>query len=93
MIKVETTTQLSIDDVVYAVDECSAEVQQLVGFMDDWRQREIDTQSELVLVRAAIRDVQNNIVNLIKAANLAKESVAITEASAEAPDASESAAE
>ncbi|TFG99956.1 hypothetical protein E4H12_00770 [Candidatus Thorarchaeota archaeon] len=61
MPKVQETTSITVDDVVFAVDKMSDNVKQMVVFMDEWRQTDTDLVVEMTMVKAALRDIQNNI--------------------------------
>ena len=58
---VQKTQAITIDQQVFEVANMSAEVQNAVMYMDEWRQKEADLTSELLLVRAALNDVQNTL--------------------------------
>jgi len=56
------TTTLAIDDnTVFEISQMSPEIQQLVEFYDDWRQQEQERISDLNMVRAALRDLQQQL--------------------------------
>lgn len=63
---IQPTTTITIDTTVFDVASMSAEVQQMIGYLDDWRQREVDTTSELLMIRGALRDIQNTILTAIQ---------------------------
>lgn len=65
--KIQPTTTINIDDMVFQVEDASDEVKQLVAFFDDWREREANTTSELVLVRAALKELQATLLATIQA--------------------------
>lgn len=67
MTQVQQTTTITIDDTVYEVASMGANIQQMVQYLDDWRQREVDTTSELLMVRGALRDIQNTLLAAIQA--------------------------
>lgn len=67
MSQVQQTTTITIDDAVYEVASMGANIQQMVQYLDDWRQREVDTTSELLMVRGALRDIQNTLLAAIQA--------------------------
>lgn len=66
MAQVQATTTVTIDEVSYEVAALSAETQQMIALMDEWRQTESDSVNDLLMVRAAIRDVQNTLLVKIK---------------------------
>ena len=76
---VQSTQTITIDGNVFEVANMSAEVQNAVMYMDEWRQKEADLTSKLLMVRAALNDVQNTLLKTIQA-----EQAAATEATAEA---------
>ena len=63
---VQPTITIQLDDSTYEVAKMSEQIQNLVAYFDDWRQREADLASELLLVRSGLRDAQNTLVQLLK---------------------------
>lgn len=74
MIQIEKTTTITVDDQVLQVVDLSDEVQQLIQHLDDWRQDEVDQASQLLKTRAALRDLQNVILQQLQADNSEDES-------------------
>lgn len=66
MPQVQQTLTITIDDQVYEVASMSADVQNAIMYMDEWRQKEADYTSKLLMVRAAISDVQANLLKTIQ---------------------------
>lgn len=66
MTPVQPTLTIAIDDAVYEVAKMSPQVQQMVAYFDDWRQKEADLTSEVLLVRGALRDLQNTLLQTIQ---------------------------
>lgn len=66
MPQVQQTLTITIDNTVYEVANMSQEVQSAVMYLDEWRQKEADVTSELLMVRSAINDVQNTLLKLIQ---------------------------
>lgn len=64
--QVQPTTTITLDGQNFDVSKLSAEIQQMVMYLDDWRQREVDTTSELLLVRGALRDLQGSLSQAIQ---------------------------
>jgi hypothetical protein len=62
MLEIIKSTTITVDEIVYAVEQLSPNVKPLVLLMDDWRQKDADCASNLAMIRAALRDLQNNIV-------------------------------
>lgn len=62
---VQPTTTLNVDNQAYSVEKMSPQIQQLVGMFDEWRQKEVDAQSELLLLRAALRDLQRELYSTV----------------------------
>lgn len=62
MIQVPPTTTITFDDKVFEVAKMSKEIQQLITYFDDWRQREQELASDLMMVRSAQRDLQNTLL-------------------------------
>lgn len=68
MVQVQPTTTISIDDTTLNVADMTPEIQQMVQYLDDWRQKEADTTSELLMARGALRDIQSTLLQAIQAA-------------------------
>ena len=66
MAQVQKTTTVTIDEQSFEVASLSENVQQMIALMDDWRQKDADLTSELLMVRAALRDIQNTLLTTIK---------------------------
>jgi hypothetical protein len=66
MTPVQPTLTVTIDDVTFDIATMSDGVRQMIAYMDDWRQKEADISSELLMARSAIRDIQNNLLTTIK---------------------------
>lgn len=79
MIQVQQTTSITIDDNVYEVANMGTDIQQTVQYLDDWRQREVDATSELLMIRAALRDIQNTLLGAIQAEQAAQATTATDE--------------
>lgn len=86
MTQVQQTTTITIDDAVYEVASMSANVQQMVQYLDDWRQREVDTTSELLMIRGALRDIQNTLLTAIQAEQAEAASAGEADAPADATE-------
>ena len=67
MPQVQPTLTITIDNNVFEVANMSPEVQSAVMYMDEWRQKEADVTSKLLMVRAALNDVQNTLLKTIQA--------------------------
>ena len=66
MPKNQPTLTVSVDDRTFEVASMSQEAQQLIAYMDEWRQKEADATSDLLMVRAAIHDIQNTLLATIR---------------------------
>lgn len=66
MQSVQPTTSITIDGETFAVADLSAEVQQLVQYLDQWRQDEVEQSSELLKTRSALRDLQNVLLQQLQ---------------------------
>ena len=66
MAQVQKTTTVTIDEQSFEVASLSENVQQMISLMDEWRQKDADLTSELLMVRAALRDIQNTLLTTIK---------------------------
>lgn len=80
MTQVEQTTTITIDDTVYEVATMSVNVQQMVQYLDDWRQREVDATSKLLMIRGALRDIQNTLLSTIQSEQAEAAAATATEA-------------
>lgn len=63
---VQPTTTINFDDATFEVAKMSEQVQQLVRYFDDWRERELAVTSELTMIRSAQRDIQNVLTQTIQ---------------------------
>ena len=70
--KVEKTVSITIGEQTTNVVDLKPEVVQLIDLFDEWRQREADTASELVLVRSALQQLQSQIVAAVQPAPAAE---------------------
>ena len=82
---VQKTQTITIDQQVFEVANMSAEVQNAVMYMDEWRQKEADLTSELLLVRAALNDVQNTLLKTIQTEQASAQEATTEEPAAPAP--------
>lgn len=73
MPQVQKTLTITIDNAIFEVANMSPEVQSAVMYLDEWRQKEADLTSELLMVRAAINDVQNTLLKTIQAEQSAQQ--------------------
>lgn len=83
MPQVQQTTTITIDDEQFAVEDLSQEVQQMVQYLDEWRQDESDQVAQLLKTRAALRDLQNSLLQQIQQDKAAAEAEESSEESAE----------
>lgn len=65
-IAVQKTTTVTVDETLYSVEKMSQNIRDTITFMDEWRQREMDLNVELTMVRSAIRDIQNQLLITIR---------------------------
>lgn len=66
MTKIQETLSVTIDEQTYNVADLSQNTQQLIRMMDSWRQKDADLTDDLLMVRAALRDIQNTLLTTIK---------------------------
>lgn len=84
MPKIQQTTTITIDTATFEVASMSENVQQLVVYLDEWRQEEADQTSALLKTRAALHDIQNTLLSTIQAeAEAAQSAAAVQEAPVE----------
>lgn len=57
--KIQPTLTITLDNQSLEVSKLSSDVQQMVAYLDDWRQEEVDLSSRLLMTRGALRDLQN----------------------------------
>ena len=62
MQKLLPTTTVNIDDAVFEVASMSPNVQSMIQYLDSWRQKEADLTSDLLMVRGALKDLQNQLL-------------------------------
>lgn len=63
---VQKTVTITVDNTTYEVANMSADIQQLVVYLDEWRQEEADQTSALLKTRAALNDIQNTMLTTIQ---------------------------
>lgn len=68
MLKVEETKIITIDNNPTAVDTLPEKAKQLVKFYDDWKQKELEARSELLMVQTSMQAMANQIVLAVKEA-------------------------
>ena len=66
MPKVEDVKVLNIDDVPYAVDGMSEQVQSMVDVFNEWNQKEADARDNLIMIQAAKNDLSRSIVSTVR---------------------------
>lgn len=71
--KIQPTLTIQLDDKIVLVSECSETVKTLISYYDDWRQKEYDINGELLMVKSAMRDIQNVIHGQITLDNKPKQ--------------------
>jgi hypothetical protein len=64
--QVQPTTTITLDDQTLEVSKLSTEIQQMVSYLDLWRQKEVDVSADLLMVRGALRDLQNALSTTIQ---------------------------
>lgn len=64
--QVEEIKIVNVDEVPYNVDDMSDTVKQLVAFYNEWRQKEADIKSDLLLAQAGMRDISREIILTIR---------------------------
>lgn len=69
MTAVKPITVLNIDDVPYAVNTLSEDIQSLVTTLDGWNQKEADVYDELNILQAAKQTLSAQIVAKIREEN------------------------
>lgn len=62
MQKLLPTTTVNIDDAVFEVASMSQTIQSMIQYLDDWRQKEADLTSDLLMVRGALKELQNQLL-------------------------------
>jgi hypothetical protein len=77
-IAIQKTLTITIDETIYDVIDTSEDVQQMVVYLDEWRQNEADEAANLLKTRAALRELQNMIL-----AQIQKESEEVSEEASE----------
>lgn len=68
MLKVEETKIVTIDEKARAVEDLPEKARQLVRFYDDWKQREVEARSALLMAQTAMQAMANQIVLAVKEA-------------------------
>jgi RNA-binding protein YhbY len=91
--KVEEITIINVDDVPYAVSDMSDGVKSLVGFYNEWRQKESDLKGDILLVQAGQRDLSREIITMIRREKEDAEAVKLAEDKANAEEAAKAVTE
>jgi hypothetical protein len=76
MPKVTDITVLNIDEVPYAVESLSAEVQALVDIYNDWNRKEAEVRDELTRFQAAKETLSRQIIGKVREQTAADEAAA-----------------
>lgn len=63
---VEPVRVINVDNRTYDVASLPQQCQTLVAFYNEWRQKEADLKSELLLTQAAVREISREIVQTIQ---------------------------
>lgn len=63
---VQPTTTITIDEAVFEVSSMSPQVQSMIQYLDDWRQKEVEATSSLLVVRGALANLQNELLAVIQ---------------------------
>ena len=72
-LQAEETKVVTIEERSLAVDTLPAEAQQLVAFYDDWKERELNARSEMMMAQTAMRGLAQQIAQTVVAAEQAAE--------------------
>ena len=67
MAKIQPTTNVDVDGSIYDVSKMSPDVQQMMVLLDDWRQEEADLTGKILMVRSALKDLQQTLLTTIQA--------------------------
>jgi len=86
MPKVTDITVLNIDEVPYAVESLSAEVQALVDIYNDWNRKEAEVRDELTRFQAAKETLSRQIIGKVREQTAADEAAAAEESANDAED-------
>ena len=80
----DETKIVTIDEKPRAVETLPEQARQLVRFYDDWKQRELEARSNLLMAQTAMRALANDIAAVVAKADAeAAEAAAPTEAQPE----------
>lgn len=75
---VEPVRVINVENRTYDVASLPQQCQTLVAFYNEWRQKEADLKSELLLTQAAVREISREIVQTIQVENAKTEASAAT---------------
>lgn len=67
MIEVTDTTQITLDDTTVDVADLPDDVKQLVQYLDEWREKEVNLSADLLMVRSALAHIQTVLATQINA--------------------------
>lgn len=65
VLKAEETRVVTIDGETRVVESLPDNAKRLVSFYDDWKQKELEARSSLLMAQTAMRALANEIVNAI----------------------------
>lgn len=69
MPQINKTTTITLGEdanATFDVSKMSNQVQQMVMYMDEWRQKEQDLVSDILMVRAALKEIQTSLRDAIE---------------------------
>ena len=64
----EETKLVTIDEKPRPVEDLPEQARQLVRFYDDWKQKELDARSALLMAQTSMRALANEIAAIVKKA-------------------------
>ena len=88
ILRVEETKIVTIDERARTVEELPDKAKQLVRFYDDWKQKELEARSALLMAQTAMQAMAQQIVLAVKEDEDARAAAAeVEEAAAESEEA------
>jgi len=81
-LQTDETKVVTIEDRTIAVDTLPEQAKQLVAFYDDWKQRELEARSEMMMASTAMKALANQIAQVVVEAEQAAAQAAELDAEA-----------
>lgn len=65
MPNIQTTQTINFNETVLVVSQLDPQLQQIVATYDEWRQKLVDAEQEVLILRAALTTLQNELLTAL----------------------------